>query len=337
MPGPQVAKVFAAQPRFTLCSIPELTGKTALVTGGTSGIGLETARMLAHAGATVYVTSRSLSRAQKAVDDIVNNGPDNRTAMRNIDVRALQLDLDNIKAVATVAGILLRDIPALDILVANAGNITREKKFTADCIESQFAACHVGHFVLVLTLLPAVEKAGFRTGDARIVIVSSHGQCDAPATSGIDFDSLTNMQKDDGLSWRQRYGQAKLANMLFMHSLSARVSSNVRVNACHPGAVMSNFNNGLFADGNDSRTLRLQLAIFKKFFMVPPATAALGTVVFLAAGDKIKEEEVRAGYFWPVATRKDEWASKWAFDAGLQWKLWEFTVRIVKKAGVDIE
>ncbi|KAK9363336.1 hypothetical protein V1504DRAFT_437855 [Lipomyces starkeyi] len=290
MPMPQVAKVFAAHPRFTLCLIPELTGKSALVTGGTSEC--------SHAGATVYVTSRSLSRAQKAVDDIVNNGPDNRTAMRNIDVRALQLDLDNIKAAATVAGTLLRDIPALDILVANAGNITREKKVTADCIESQFAACHVGHFVLVLTLLPAIEKAGSRTGDARIVI---------------------------------------LANMLLMHSLSARLSSNVRVNACHPGAVISNFNDGLFADGNDSRTLRLQLAIFKKFFMVPAATAALGTVVFLAAGDKIKEEDVRAGYFWPVATRKDEWASKWALDAGLQRKLWQFTVRIAKKAGVDIE
>ncbi|KAK9490899.1 hypothetical protein V1508DRAFT_237151 [Lipomyces doorenjongii] len=336
MPRPQVAKVFAAQPPFTLSSIQELTGKTALVTGGTSGIGLETARMLAHAGAIVYITSRSLSRAQKAVDDIVHNGPDNRTAMRKIDVRALQLDLDDIKAAATVAGTLLRDIPALDILVANAGNITREKKFTADNIESQFAACHVGHFVLVLTLLPAIEKAGSTTGDARIVIVSSHGQCDAPEKSGIDFDSLTNMYQDDGLSWRQRYGQTKLANMLFMHSLAARVSSNVRVNACHPGAVISHFNDGLFADGNESTALRFQLAIFRKFFMVPAATAALGTVVFLAAGDKIKKEEVRAGYFWPAATRKDEWASKWAFDAELERKLWEFTVRIVTKAGIEI-
>ncbi|KAK9324978.1 hypothetical protein V1517DRAFT_315662 [Lipomyces orientalis] len=336
MPGPQVAKVFPADPKFTLSSIPDLTGKTALVTGGTSGIGLETARMLAHAGATVYVTSRSLARAQKAVDDIANNGPANRIAFRKTDVRAIQLELDNVKTTAAVAGKLSRDIPALDILVANAGHITREKKFTDQQIESQFAASHVGHFVLVTTLLPVIENAGRATGDARIVVVSSHGQCDAPAACGIDFDSLTNTRKEDRLTWRERYGQTKLANMLFMRSISARVSRNVRVNACHPGAVISNFNDGLFADGNESRMLRLQLSIFKKFFMVPAATAALGTVMFLAAGEKIRKEDARGGYFWPVATRKDEWASKWAYDAALEKKLWDFTVEIVKKAGHDL-
>ncbi|KAK9239437.1 hypothetical protein V1525DRAFT_398068 [Lipomyces kononenkoae] len=340
MVGPRVAKVFPARPPFTLSSIPDLTGKTALVTGGTSGIGIETARILAHAGATVYITSRSVAKAQDAIRDIVDNGPDNWVSARKADVRAIQLDLDNIKTVATVAETVLRNISALDILVANAGHITREKKFTVDGIESQFAVSHVSHFVLVLTLLPAIEKAGSKTGDARIVIVSSHGQCDAPTATGIDLDSLTNTAaKDDGLSWRQRYGQAKLAGMLFMHSLSSRVSGNVRVNACHPGAVISHFNDGLFSDGNESWSLRFQLAIFKKFAMVPAATAALGTVAFLAAADKIREDDVRAGYFWPVATRKDEWASKWALDARLGDEMWEFTVRLVKKglAKSDIE
>ncbi|KAK9369885.1 hypothetical protein V1509DRAFT_662818 [Lipomyces kononenkoae] len=339
MPGPRVAKIFPARPPFTLSSIPDLTGKVALVTGGTSGIGLETARILAHAGARVYITSRSDARAQDAINDIVNNGPDkNRIGTLKVDVRAIQLDLDDVKTVGTVAAAtLLRDIPALDILVANAGYITRELKFTVDGIESQFAVSHVAHFVLILTLLPAVEAARSKTGDARIVIVSSHGQCDAPAATGIDFDSLTNTGKDDGLSWRQRYGQTKLAGMLFMHSLSQRVSANVRVNACHPGAVISRFNDGLFANGNESWSLRFQLAIFKKFFMVPPATAALGTVVYLATAEKIRDDDARAGYFWPVAKRMDDWASKWALDARLRDEMWEFTVRIVKRAGLDIE
>ena len=200
----------------------DLTGKTALVTGCNSGLGLETMRVLAMRGAHVIGTGRTLEKASKAC-----SGVPGRTTPVVLELSSLQ---SVVECADTVAGLGL----PIDILVCNAGINTFGELELVNGVEKIFAINHLGHFVLVNRLMPLVKQA--QAG--RIINVGSRSAyVQAPAV-GIDFDNL----RGEGLfDSQEAYGRSKLANALFSLELAARLEgSSVTSNVIHPGLVKTN-------------------------------------------------------------------------------------------------
>ncbi|MBZ5667426.1 MAG: SDR family NAD(P)-dependent oxidoreductase [Acidobacteriia bacterium] len=195
----------------------DLSGKAAIVTGGYSGIGLETTRALAEAGATVIVPARTPEKAREALGTIP------RVEQNSLDL----LDPASIDAFASE--FLASDRP-LHMLINNAGIMAPPLTRDDRGYESQFSANHLGHFQLTARLWPALRSAH----GARIVSLSSRGH----QRAGMDFED-PNFQRRPYDRW-QAYGQSKTANVLFAVELDRRGEANeIRAFAVHPGAVLT--------------------------------------------------------------------------------------------------
>lgn len=194
----------------------DLTGKTAIVTGGYSGIGLETARVFASAGAHVIVPARDMEKARNAVQ-----------AIR--DVELAQLDLFDPASIDAFAEQFLNSRRPLHILVNNAGIMAVPLIRDSRGYESQFATNHLGHFQLTARLWPALLQAD----GARVISVSSRGH----RFSGVDFEDW-NFERRPYDKW-VAYGQSKTANVLFAVALDARGEQDgVRAFSLHPGRII---------------------------------------------------------------------------------------------------
>jgi NAD(P)-dependent dehydrogenase (short-subunit alcohol dehydrogenase family) len=195
--------------RWTAADLPDLHGRTAIVTGASSGLGTITARELARAGAHVVLAVRDVAKGERVAATITGD----------TDVRALDLtDLASVRAFADGW------TGEIDVLVNNAGIMAVPESRTADGFESQIGTNHLGHFALTNLLLPAV------TG--RVVTVSSG----AHRLGKVDLADL-NWETRKYDAWRA-YGQSKLANLLFTAELQRRLTeagSSVRALAAHPG------------------------------------------------------------------------------------------------------
>jgi NAD(P)-dependent dehydrogenase (short-subunit alcohol dehydrogenase family) len=199
----------------------DLTGKTALVTGGYSGIGLETVRALANAGAQVYVPARDRARAIEALGGIIP--PDHIGDM----------DLADIGHVRRFAEAFGDNHTQLDILIANAGVMACPEQRTQTGWEWQIGVNHFGHFALLQGLLPLLCRAG-ESGQARVVTLSSIGH----RLGGIDFDDMHYTQKPYE-KW-SAYGQSKTAKSLLAVHLDALEQGNgIRAFAVHPGGIFT--------------------------------------------------------------------------------------------------
>ncbi len=200
----------------------DLTGKVALVTGATSGLGLETLRVLAMRGAHVIATGRTLQRATTACDQVARG----RSTPLALDLE----DWDGVIAAARQVRAMARP---LDVLVCNAGLMAPPTLTLVHGLEQQFAVNHLGHFLLhhhVADLLLAAPQG-------RVVVVSSNAMAWAPP-AGIDFDNLSGSR---GYEAGRMYGQSKLANWLFTVELARRRhGTRVTANALHPGVVLTN-------------------------------------------------------------------------------------------------
>ena len=191
----------------------DLSGKLALVTGGYSGIGLETTRALVRAGAQVVVPARRPSTAQAAL----GNG---------VEVDAL--DLADLASVHDFAERFLASGRAIDIVINSAGVMACPETRVGPGWEAQFATNHLGHYALVNRLWPAISRGG-----ARVVAVSSAGH----RGSAIRWDDV---MFDNGYDKWQAYGQAKTANVLFaVHLDSLARDAGVRAFALHPGGIIT--------------------------------------------------------------------------------------------------
>jgi len=195
----------------------DLTGKVAIVTGGYSGLGLETTKALAGAGAIVIVPARTPEKAQKALVDIAN-------------VEQAALDLADPASINAFAGGFLSRTKKLDILINNAAIMASPLMRDARGYEAQFATNHLGHFQLTARLWPALKAAG----NARVVALSSIGHRISPP----DLED-PNFERSEYNKW-VAYGRAKSANALFAIGLDARGEAhNVRAFAVHPGGIMT--------------------------------------------------------------------------------------------------
>ena len=194
----------------------DLTGRRAVVTGGSSGIGVDSARVLAAAGAEVTVAVRDVAAGQRVAQEIRSTVPHAQVA-----VAALQLD-DLASVDAFVAGW----VAPLDILINNAGVMNTPQTYTAAGWELQLATNHLGHFALATGLRPAL------TADARVVSVASSGHDSSP----VRFDDLFFLREAYDAS--VAYGQSKTANVLFAVGAQTRWGeAGITVNACMPGGI----------------------------------------------------------------------------------------------------
>lgn len=194
-----------------------LDGKVAIVTGGYSGLGLETTRALADAGATVVVPARTPDKARAALAGIAN-------------VEQAALDLADPGSIDAFANDFLGSGRKLAILINNAAIMASPLMRDARAYEAQFATNHLGHFQLTARLWPALKAAG----GARVVSLSSIGHRISPP----DLDD-PNFEKTEYHKW-VAYGRAKSANSLFAIGLDKRgIAHGVRAFAVHPGGIMT--------------------------------------------------------------------------------------------------
>ncbi|KAI8088061.1 uncharacterized protein B0P05DRAFT_465076 [Gilbertella persicaria] len=208
----------------------DLSGKVAIVTGANSGIGLETARVLALAGAKVIVPCRTLEKATQAISNIQKNVP------HSVDLVPMQIDLSDLATIKTFVDQFLQLNLPLNLLINNAGVMGCPKTMTKDGFEIQFGVNHLGHFYLTTLLLDKLKASE----SSRVVVLSSSGNRQFCSPEGIDFDNL-NGEK----IYRPclAYGQSKLCNILFAKELQRRLDAegaDVIVTSVHPGAVKSN-------------------------------------------------------------------------------------------------
>ncbi|MBN8607948.1 MAG: SDR family NAD(P)-dependent oxidoreductase [Caulobacterales bacterium] len=195
----------------------DLTGKVAIVTGGYSGLGLETTKALAGAGAIVIVPARSPEKAQKALAGIAN-------------VEQAALDLADPASIDAFASGFLSRTKKLDILINNAAIMASPLMRDARGYEAQFATNHLGHFQLTARLWPALKGAG----GARVVALSSIGHRISPVN--LDDPSFEHGEYNKWVA----YGRAKTANALFAIGLDQRGATHgVRAFAVHPGGIMT--------------------------------------------------------------------------------------------------
>ena len=205
--------------------LSEQTGRVAIVTGSNSGIGFETARVLAEKGATVVMACRNLEKANPKADEI-------RAAHPEADIEVMQLDLSNLDSVREFAEAFRAKHARLDLLINNAGIMVPPYGKTAQGFETQFGVNHLGHFALTGALLDLLTE----TPGSRIVTVSSM----AHQMGKIQFSDL-NWEK--GYKAQQAYGQSKLANLLFTYELQRRLAAagkDTLAVAAHPGWTETN-------------------------------------------------------------------------------------------------
>jgi NAD(P)-dependent dehydrogenase (short-subunit alcohol dehydrogenase family) len=200
---------------WTEQNIPDQSGRVAVVTGANTGLGFETARMLAERGASVVMAVRDAEKGKHAAGRI------------NGDVTVQALDLTSLESIRSAAADLRASHPRIDLLINNAGVMYTAKQCTADGFELQFGTNHLGHFALTGLLLDQLLPVP----GSRVVTVSSNGH---RIRAAIHFDDL---QWERSYSRAAAYGQSKLANLMFTYELHRRLAllgTTIAV-AAHPG------------------------------------------------------------------------------------------------------
>ena len=273
-----------------------LDGKTMLVTGCNSGLGHEAMRVLALRGARVVGTARTLEKAEAACRGVAGK------------TIPLACELSDPASVRACAEEVKRQGPKLDAIICNAGIMALPKLETAHGYELQFFTNHIGHFLLVTSLLDQLADTG------RVVMLSSAAHTRAPRV-GIEFDNLDGSKRYG--DWRS-YGQSKLANLLFAKELSRRFAGTKKTaNAVHPGVIQTNLGRHM------NPVARFLFGAVSPLFLKTVAQGA-ATEVYVATSPTLTG--VSGEYFADcnVAVPRAD-----ANDAELAKKLWEVSEKIV--------
>ncbi len=204
----------------------DLTGRTAVVTGSSGGLGLETARALGAHGASVVLAARDAAKLARAADHLREEVPGS-----SVDV--VVVDLADLTSVRAAAAAVAAGHPVIDLLIDNAGVMACPLGRTVDGFEIQFGTNHLGHFLLTTLLHDPLAAAGAEHGSARVVVLTSGGH----RLGGIRWDDPNYERADEYVNWTA-YGQSKTANALFALELDRRWSDEaIHAFAVHPGMI----------------------------------------------------------------------------------------------------
>ena len=285
---------------------PSTTARRVLITGGTSGIGRQTALELARQGSEVILTSRSEARGLQAAEEIRNETGNSR-------VSSVPLDLGSLDSVRAAAARIRSEVPSLDLLINNAGILRMKRMESADGFELNLAVNYLGHFLLTLLLLDRLKAAP----NSRIVMIAS----DAHLKGRLDFNDL---QFTQGYQWLKAYGASKLAVVAFTLTMARRLQgTGVTINALHPGMTRTQiwpretFGERLFSSLVGLFAIR--------------DTAATAHVLHVATGHDV---EGRSGVYFD---RSRELApAPIATDTALQEQLWNWSLKASGASGTDL-
>ncbi len=255
---------------WTEANIPELTGKTVVVTGANSGLGLETTRLLAGRGAHVIMACRTTAKAEAALREVQDQLP-------RASLEFVRLDLSELASVRAFGEAVSGAHGKLDALINNAGVMAIPRRETADGFEMQLGTNHLGHFALTAVLMPLLMK----TPAARVVTVSSLMH----RVGSMRFDDLHGRRSYD--KWRA-YNQSKLANLLFCYELDRRLrvaDADVCSVAAHPGYSATNLQ-GVGPQLSGSKLAERFYAFTNKVAAQPAHMGAMPSV-FAAVGEPV--------------------------------------------------
>ena len=277
-----------------------MQGKTAIVTGGTNGIGLVTARALAGMGAQVTIISRNAEKCAAVAGAI--------QAEVGNPVEFIAADLSTLAGIMQAAAAFKQRHTHLHVLVNNAGAMFTHRQLTSDGYEMTFALNHLNYFLLTNLLLDVLKASA----PARIVNVSSG----AHLRASLDFD---NLQSEKHFASMQAYGQSKLANVLFTYELARRLEgSGVTANALHPGFIATGFAR------NNGPLYNFGMNIIGLFIRKPEQGAQ--TSLYLASSPEV--EGVSGKYFIDC---KPVNSSPLSYDKALAEKLWQVSLELTGK------
>jgi len=293
----------------------DLKGKTAIVTGGSSGIGIETARALASAGARVILPVRSRAKAEAAANDICRS-------TGNDAVEIADMDLADWKSVRKFADAFLATKSPLHILINNAGIMATPERRIMGNVESQFGTNHLGHMLLACRLAPALVKG------ARVVTLSSLGH----RRTGIKFDD-PNFETSKYDKW-EAYGQSKTADALFAVELNRRLEPRgINVYAVHPGGIMTGLQRDMskeeihaFGWVDDQGKVRDG---FKTDAGGASTAVWCATSPLLAAGGGVYCEDCNIAELKPAGDQSMSGVRPWAIDPQAAKRLWALSEKML--------
>ncbi|RFZ84386.1 SDR family oxidoreductase [Mucilaginibacter terrenus] len=273
---------------------------TTVITGGTSGIGKETALALAKKGHAVYLLVRNMEKGEQVRQQII-------THSKNNSVYIVHCDLSDMESVRTAADTLRNSLMAINVLINNAGGIFAQKEITKDGLEMTFAVNHLGHFLLTNALMTQLER-----GQARIINVSSEGhRLGKPRFNDINWEHTP-------YSAMKAYGMAKLFNIYFTRSLATKFGpKGISSFALHPGVVSTEFGAGLTG-------FNKTLMWLASPFMITAEEGAK-TTIYLATAQRI---DAKSGKYF----KKQEVAatSATAADEKARQTLWELSTEMIE-------
>jgi NAD(P)-dependent dehydrogenase (short-subunit alcohol dehydrogenase family) len=278
----------------------EMASKVCLITGGTSGVGLETASALAQQGATVLVVGKNEKRGSAAVARLSN-------VLGNNGIEFLKTNLSSLQQVQDLAEAVKTDYKQLDVLVNNAGTTLLRRRQSADGHEMTLAVNHLSHFLLTNLLLDTLKSSA----PSRVINVSSgsHRRAD------INFDDLQSEKK----YWiMDVYAQSKLANVLFTYELARRLEgTGVTANAVHPGFVSTNM-------GRDNGWFIHKLIRLAMFFRGISSEEGARTMIHLASSPEV--DGITGKYFYDMKPMR---SSRSSYDRETARRLWKVSEELV--------
>ncbi|KAG9749416.1 short-chain dehydrogenase/reductase-like protein, partial [Aureobasidium melanogenum] len=225
--GPGDARPTATQVIKDLGLEGKLGNKTILITGGSAGLGVQTARALYLAGAKIYITVRGEQKGQKAIKAITKDAPEGQA------VELVQMDLGDLDSVRAAAKDFMTRSNRLDILINNAGVMNVPKGKTVSGFETHMGSNHFGHFLLFQLLKPVLLSSSTPTHTSRVVTLSSYGHTFSP----IRFDDI-GFEDSEYNPWAA-YGQSKTANIYMANSIDRLYGSQgLHAVSVHPGVII---------------------------------------------------------------------------------------------------